>query len=168
MSLLSETNRWTESPALNQERHFSSAVKVSGSLIVLGGRDGGSQPMALGDMEQLDVKSKWVGFNFVLLSNFVIIFIVRAWHRVSTKLSVERSYQCSLPLARWRFLISSPASYHSICLFRDHILVTGGYSWNSIIGKTESLNLTSKDSGNWKMLSNLNTPRFVRSKIITK
>ena len=58
MSLLSETNRWTESPALNQERHFSSAVKVSGSLIVLGGRDGGSQPMALGDMEQLDVQSK--------------------------------------------------------------------------------------------------------------
>jgi len=82
--------------------------------------------MALGDMEQLDVQSK-------------------AWHRVSTKLSVERSYQCSLPLAR------------------DHILVTGGYSWNSIIGKTESLNLTSKDAGNWKMLSNLNTPRYLHA-----
>ena len=26
--------------------------------------------------------------------------LFRSWHRVSTKLSVERSYQCSLPLAR--------------------------------------------------------------------
>ena len=37
------------------EFYFS---QVSGSLIVLGGRDGGSQPMALGDMEQLEVESK--------------------------------------------------------------------------------------------------------------
>ena len=59
--------------------------------------------------------------------------------------------------------INSVISFYLPLLFRDHILVTGGYSWNSIIGKTESLNLTSKDAGNWKMLSNLNTPRYVRS-----
>ena len=53
------------------------------------------------------------------------------------------------------------SSITSFYLFRDHILVTGGYSWNSIIGKTESLNLTSKDAGNWQSLSTLNTPRLL-------
>ena len=53
------------------------------------------------------------------------------------------------------------SSITSFYLFRDHILVTGGYSWNSIIGKTESLNLTSKDAGNWQSLSTLNTPRSI-------
>ena len=31
----------------------------------------------------------------------------RSWHRVSTRLSVERSYQCSVPMARHSSLISS-------------------------------------------------------------
>ena len=117
------SDKWVETSPLTKERHFGSMVSVSGSLIVMGGRDGGSQPMALGDMEQLDMTRG------------------DTWHQVSTKLSVERSYQCSLPLAR------------------DKILVTGGYSWNSIIGKTEALNLTSKDQNNWETLEDLNTPR---------
>ena len=34
------------------ERHFGSIVGASGTLIVLGGRDGSATPMALGGMEQ--------------------------------------------------------------------------------------------------------------------
>ena len=46
---------------------------------------------------------------------------------------------------------------------RDEIFVTGGYSWNSIIGKTETLNLTSDNLNNWKTLSNLNVPRYLHA-----
>ena len=107
---------------LNKERHFSSAVAVSGSLVVLGGRDGSEAPVALGDMEQLDMKTL-------------------TWQPVSTRLSVERSYQCTVGLAR------------------DKILVTGGYSWNTILATTESLNLTSPDRESWQTLAGLSTPR---------
>ena len=62
-----------------RERHFGSIVGASGTLIVLGGRDGSATPMALGDMEQ------WRD---------------GAWHQVNTKMSLERSYQCSTPIAR--------------------------------------------------------------------
>ena len=123
---LAATNQWREMGSLNKERHFSSAVAVSGSLIVLGGRDGSEAPVALGDMEQLDVKTL-------------------TWQPVSTKLSVERSYQCSVGLAR------------------DKILVTGGYSWNTILARTESLNLTSPDRESWQSLASLNTPRSADS-----
>ena len=105
-----------------QERHFSSAVAASGSLIVLGGRDGSEAPVALGDLEQFDTETE-------------------SWQSVSTRLSVERSYQCALSLAR------------------DQIILTGGYSWNSILGKTEALNLTSGQADSWQTLASLNTPR---------
>ena len=56
-------------------------VSASGSLVVLGGRDGSSQPMAIGDIEQFDEETF-------------------SWHQVKTKMSVERSYQCAVGLAR--------------------------------------------------------------------
>ena len=115
-------DQWREVGPLNTERHFSSAVAASGSLIVLGGRDGSEAPVALGDLEQFDTESK-------------------TWQAVSTRLSVERSYQCALSLAR------------------DKIILTGGYSWNSILGKTEALNLTSGQADSWQTLATLNTPR---------
>ena len=52
------------------------------------------------------------------------------------------------------------------CLYqccRGEIFVTGGYSWNSIIGKTETLNLTSDNLNSWKTLSNLNIPRYLHA-----
>ena len=64
-----------------RERHFGSVVPASGSLVVLGGRDGSAQPMAMGDIEQFDVK------HF-------------SWHPVKTKMTLERSYQCAVSLAR--------------------------------------------------------------------
>ena len=115
-------DQWREVGSLNTERHFSSAVAASGSLIVLGGRDGSEAPVALGDLEQFDTETK-------------------TWQAVSTRLSVERSYQCALSLAR------------------DKIILTGGYSWNSILGKTEALNLTSGQADSWQTLATLNTPR---------
>ena len=62
-----------------RERHFGSIVPASGTLIVLGGRDGSTTPMALGEMEQ---------------------WREGAWHQVNTKLSLERSYQCATGMAR--------------------------------------------------------------------
>ena len=115
-------DQWREVGPLNKERHFSSALAASGSLIVLGGRDGSQAPVALGDMEQFDTETE-------------------SWQSVSTRLSVERSYQCAVSLAR------------------DEILLTGGYSWNSILGKTEALNLTSGQADSWQTLASLNTPR---------
>ena len=75
-------DQWREVGPLNTERHFSSAVAASGSLIVLGGRDGSEAPVALGDLEQFDTETQ-------------------SWHTVSTRLSVERSYQCAVSLTRW-------------------------------------------------------------------
>ena len=115
-------DQWREVGPLNKERHFSSAVATSASLIVLGGRDGSEAPVALGDLEQFDS-------------------VTESWHSVSTRLSMERSYQCALSLAR------------------DKIILTGGYSWNSILGKTEALNLTSGQADSWQTLASLNTPR---------
>ena len=117
-----DRDQWREVGSLNTERHFSSALAASGSLIVLGGRDGSQAPVALGDMEQFDTETE-------------------SWQSVSTRLSVERSYQCAVSLAR------------------DEILLTGGYSWNSILGKTEALNLTSGRADSWQTLASLNTPR---------
>ena len=117
-----DRDQWREVGSLNTERHFSSALAASGSLIVLGGRDGSQAPVALGDMEQFDTETE-------------------SWQSVSTRLSVERSYQCAVSLAR------------------DEILLTGGYSWNSILGKTEALNLTSGQADSWQTLASLNTPR---------
>ena len=62
------------------ERHFGSIVGASGTLIVLGGRDGSATPMALGGMEQ------WRNGE---------------WHEVNTKMSLERSYQCSTSISRY-------------------------------------------------------------------
>ena len=118
-----DRDQWREVGSLNTERHFSSALAASGSLIVLGGRDGSQAPVALGDMEQFDTETE-------------------SWQSVSTRLSVERSYQCAVSLAR------------------DEILLTGGYSWNSILGKTEALNLTSGQADSWQTLASLNTPRL--------
>ena len=56
-------------------------VPASGSLVVLGGRDGSAQPMATGDIEQFVVE------HF-------------SWHQVKTKMTMERSYQCAVSLAR--------------------------------------------------------------------
>ena len=120
------TNQWVEAGPLNKERHFSSAVTVSGSLVMLGGRDGSQEPVALGDIEQLHTESL-------------------TWQPVSTKLSVERSYQCTVSLAR------------------DQILVTGGYSWNTILDRTESLNLTQGHTDSWQTLAPLNTPRSLQT-----
>ena len=54
--------------------------------------------------------------------------------------------------------------FNLICLlFRDKLLVTGGYSWNSILGKTESLNMSSGDHSQWNSLSDLNTPRYLHA-----
>ena len=64
-----------------RERHFGSVVPASGSLVLLGGRDGSAQPMATGDIEQFDVDEF-------------------AWHPVKTKMTMERSYQCAVSLAR--------------------------------------------------------------------
>ena len=61
------------------ERHFGSIASASGTLIVLGGRDGSQTPMALGGMEQ------WRSGR---------------WNEVKTKMSLERSYQCSAAIAR--------------------------------------------------------------------
>jgi len=120
------SNSWAEVAPLAKERHFGSVVPASGSLVVLGGRDGSAQPMAMGDIEQFDVK------HF-------------SWHPVKTKMTLERSYQCAVSLAR------------------DKLLVTGGYSWNSILGKTESLNMSAGDLSKWSSLSNLNTPRYLHA-----
>lgn len=120
------TNSWAEVPSLAKERHFGSVVPASGSLVVLGGRDGSAQPMAMGDIEQFDVDSF-------------------SWHPVKTKMTMERSYQCAVSLAR------------------DKLLVTGGYSWNSILGKTESLNMSAGDLSKWSSLSNLNAPRYLHA-----
>ena len=119
-----ERNQWEEVGPLNQERHFSSAVAASGSLIVLGGRDGSEAPVALGDLEQFDTETE-------------------SWHSVSTRLSVERSYQCAVSLAR------------------DKIILTGGYSWNSILGKTEALNLTSGEADSWLATQSLQVTRHI-------
>ena len=132
-----------------RERHFGSVVPASGSLVVLGGRDGSAQPMAMGDIEQFDVK------HF-------------SWHPVKTKMTLERSYQCAVSLARcvqglkefWKCVTQFLFIY---TLFRDKLLVTGGYSWNSILGKTESLNMSAGDLSKWSSLSNLNTPRYLHA-----
>ena len=50
--------------------------------VVLGGRDGTAQPMARGDMEQYQIEDG-------------------SWAPVKTKMTLERSYQCAAPLARW-------------------------------------------------------------------
>ena len=41
--------------------------------------------------------------------------------------------------------------------------MTGGYSWNSILGKTESLNMSAGDLSKWSSLSNLNAPRYLHA-----
>jgi len=120
------SNSWAEVAPLAKERHFGSVVPASGSLVVLGGRDGSAQPMAMGDIEQFDVDSF-------------------SWHPVKTKMTMERSYQCAVSLAR------------------DKLLVTGGYSWNSILGKTEALNMSAGDLSKWSSLSNLNAPRYLHA-----
>ena len=68
-------------PFFFRERHFGSVVAASGSLVLLGGRDGSAQPMATGDIEQFDVEQF-------------------SWHPVKTKMTMERSYQCAVSLAR--------------------------------------------------------------------
>ena len=72
---------FSKSSKLFRERHFGSVVPASGSLVVLGGRDGSAQPMAMGDIEQFDVDSF-------------------SWHPVKTKMTMERSYQCAVSMAR--------------------------------------------------------------------
>ena len=57
----------------------------------------------------------------------------------------ERSYQCALPLSR------------------DSVLVTGGYSWNSVLGRTDRLNLTSSPGPGWSSLPGLGTPRYLHA-----
>lgn len=121
-----ETNSWSETAPQHNERHFGSVVAASGSLVVLGGRDGTPEPMARGDIEQFQVED-WT------------------WTPVKTKMTLERSYQCAVGLAR------------------DKLLVTGGYSWNSILARTETLNMTAGPDTRWSRLAPLGTPRYLHS-----
>ena len=66
---------------MNLERHFGSVVSASGSLVVVGGRDGSPHPMAMGNIEQYDAEEG-------------------NWNNVQTRLSMERSYQCAVGLTR--------------------------------------------------------------------
>ena len=76
------TNSWGETSPMNRERHFGSVVRASGSLVVVGGRDGSTHPMAMGGIEQYEAgRGKW--------------------STVETRLSMERSYQCAVSLTRW-------------------------------------------------------------------
>jgi len=121
-----DINTWTETSGTHSERHFGSMVSASGSLVVLGGRDGTSQPMARGDMEQFQVED-W------------------SWAPVKTKMTLERSYQCAVGLSR------------------ELLVVTGGYSWNSILARTEALNMTAEEGNRWKRLAPLLKPRYLHA-----
>jgi len=114
------TNSWADTQPLHSERHFGSIVGASGTLIVLGGRDGSATPMALGGMEQ---------------------WREGAWHQVKTKMSLERSYQCSTAISR------------------DKLMVTGGYSWNTILGRVETLHMS--QGVEWDLLAPLQSPRYL-------
>ena len=46
---------------------------------------------------------------------------------------------------------------------RDVLVVTGGYSWNSILARTESLNMTAEEGNRWRRLAPLLKPRYLHA-----
>ena len=46
---------------------------------------------------------------------------------------------------------------------RNVLVVTGGYSWNSILARTESLNMTVEEGNRWRRLAPLLKPRYLHA-----
>ena len=46
---------------------------------------------------------------------------------------------------------------------RNVLVVTGGYSWNSILARTESLNMTAEEGNRWRRLAPLLKPRYLHA-----
>ena len=46
---------------------------------------------------------------------------------------------------------------------REVLVVTGGYSWNSILARTESLNMTAEEGNRWRRLAPLLKPRYLHA-----
>ena len=42
-------------------------------------------------------------------------------------------------------------------------MVTGGYSWNSILARTEALNMTAEEGNRWRRLAPLLKPRYLHA-----
>ncbi|XP_071746818.1 uncharacterized protein [Lepeophtheirus salmonis] len=69
----------------------------------------------------------------------------RTWELIpEMKLSIERAYHCSIPLSH------------------NSIVLTGGYSWNSILNDVELFNTSEMERG-WTKLKGMNTPRYLHS-----
>ena len=48
-------------------------------------------------------------------------------------------------------------------LCRELLVVTGGYSWNSILARTEALNMTAEEGNRWRRLAPLLKPRYLHA-----
>ena len=46
---------------------------------------------------------------------------------------------------------------------RELLVVTGGYSWNSILARTEALNMTAEEGNRWRRLAPLLKPRYLHA-----
>ena len=51
----------------------------------------------------------------------------------------------------------------SFSCFRELLVVTGGYSWNSILARTEALNMTAEEGNRWRRLAPLLKPRYLHA-----
>ena len=58
-----------------RERHFGSVVGASGTLIVLGGRDGSATPMALGNHKVFQEKCKQ-SFYYIFCTQYLNLFVL--------------------------------------------------------------------------------------------
>ena len=47
--------------------------------------------------------------------------------------------------------------------YRELLVVTGGYSWNSILARTEALNMTAEEGNRWRRLAPLLKPRYLHA-----
>ena len=47
----------------------------------------------------------------------------------------------------------------TVLVYRDKLMVTGGYSWNTILGRVETLDM-GQEAPAWDTLPTLNTPRY--------
>ena len=59
-----------------------------------------------------------------------------------------------------------PCTNQYLVLFsslRELLVVTGGYSWNSILARTEALNMTAEEGNRWKRLAPLLKPRYLHA-----
>lgn len=59
-----------------------------------------------------------------------------------------------------------PCNNQYLVLFsslRELLVVTGGYSWNSILARTEALNMTAEEGNRWKRLAPLLKPRYLHA-----